>query len=66
MFTVPPSLWTAHHLSHTISSEKKGKEDVDIDKGKGEPTVDEACWIYKQLRYILFSFLSSQFVFVAK
>ena len=29
------------------SSEKK---DGDVEKGKGEPTVDEACWIYEQLR----------------
>ncbi|KAF8808556.1 Mob1/phocein, partial [Phlegmacium glaucopus] len=30
-----------------VHSEKKGE---DVDKGKGEPTVDEACWIYEQLR----------------
>ena len=40
-----------------VSSEKKGTEserDVDVvDKGKAEPTVDEACWIYEQLRLVL-------------
>ena len=36
-----------------VDPEKKGKEgerDVDVEKGKNEPTVDEACWIYEQLR----------------
>ncbi|KAF8804900.1 Mob1/phocein [Phlegmacium glaucopus] len=34
-----------------IHSEKKAeKEVVDVEKAKGEPTVDEACWIYEQLR----------------
>ena len=53
MFTVVPGFRTQLYNR----SEKKGK---------GEPTVDGACWIYEQLRYILFSFLSSQLVFVAK
>ena len=35
------------------SPEKKGKEgEKDVDKGKMEPTVDEACWIYEQLRSV--------------
>ena len=35
------------------SPEKKGKEgEKDVDKGKTEPTVDEACWIYEQLRSV--------------
>jgi hypothetical protein len=45
-----------------VSSEKKGTEserDVDVDKGKAEPTVDEACWIYEQLRLVLSFFNSS-------
>ena len=35
------------------SPEKKGKEgEKDVDKGKAEPSVDEACWIYEQLRSV--------------
>jgi len=34
-----------------VSSEKKEKEgEKDVEKGKAEPIVDEACWIYEQLR----------------
>jgi len=33
----------------------EGEKDADIvDKGKAEPTVDEACWIYEQLRLVSF------------
>ena len=36
-----------------VSPEKKGKEgEKDVEKGKAEPTVDEACWIYEQLRSV--------------
>ena len=36
-----------------VSPENKGKEgEKDVDKGKAEPTVDEACWIYEQLRSV--------------
>ena len=43
-----------------VSSEKKGKEgEKDVDKGKAEPIVDEACWIYEQLRSV--SCISSTF-----
>ena len=36
-----------------VGFEKKGKEgEKDVDKGKAEPTVDEACWIYEQLRSV--------------
>ena len=38
-----------------VGFEKKGTEgekDVDVvEKGKAESTVDEACWIYEQLRF---------------
>ena len=45
-----------------VSSEKKGKEgEKDVDKGKAEPIVDEACWIYEQLRSA--SFISTSFFF---
>ena len=45
-----------------VSSEKKGKEgEKDVDKGKAEPIVDEACWIYEQLRSV--SFISTSFFF---
>jgi hypothetical protein len=32
----------------------KGEKDADIVEGKAEPTVDEACWIYEQLRLVSF------------
>ena len=36
-----------------VSPEKKGKEgEKEVEKGKAEPTVDEACWIYEQLRSV--------------
>jgi hypothetical protein len=45
-----------------VSPEKKGKEseNKDVDKGKAESTVDEACWIYEQLRSVscIFYFFS--------
>ena len=40
-----------------VSPEKKWKEgEKDVEKGKAGPTVDEACWIYEQLRSV-FCFL---------
>jgi hypothetical protein len=36
-----------------FSPEKKANEgEKDVEKGKAEPTVDEACWIYEQLRSV--------------
>jgi hypothetical protein len=36
-----------------VSPEKKVKEgEKGVEKGKAEPTVDEACWIYEQLRSV--------------
>ena len=34
-----------------ICPERKGDE-KDIEKAKAEPIVDEACWIYEQLRSV--------------
>jgi hypothetical protein len=55
------NIWNAILDAPSLAVREERKEDVDVDKGKGEPTVDEACWIYEQL-----SFLSFQSVFVAK
>ena len=34
-----------------VRFEKKGKKgENDVEKGKAEPTVDEACWIHEQLK----------------
>jgi hypothetical protein len=39
------------------SPENKGMEgEKDVEKGRAEPTVDEASWIYEQLRFsVLYS-----------
>src|SRR5271168_2207153 len=43
-------------IERKIYERRKGvsEKDGDGDKGKGEPAVDEACWIYEQLRLFVF------------
>ena len=56
--SLPGNLSAKDKEKEVESNEREGTEgekDVDIvDKGKAEPTVDEACWIYEQLRLVSF------------